>query len=757
MNSSTVSGAGGQEELHTDRAKLTEGDDTARVLRLISRFIGFGYLGYLVLLFKCYSPESAYLASWWTPMALVVLYGPPVVLIGLSFRTGTVALRRWGAVVAVSYVILLLTWPVAWGGELLPDSPWIATIPGLAALAAAIAWQPRAVLAYLFVAVTLAQALCQARQDSVRSPFVLDWLFSWGFCLPYVAGTLMCMYTARLLDDSRERAYIAAAKTEIVRKHESDRAVLNDFLHGGVIFCLNAAAHRRDPAKVREYAHITLRRLDHDMAQIGTGLPSRRMTFAEVVDYLRQLTAAVDDTATFEVTSITGEGRSEYDSRVVEALGLSLAEVLRNSVRHAGPGARRRVGVGGDSASLSLTAVDDGRGFDVATTTGFGSQQVRDWMRLIPGGKCVVHSTPGHGVRVELSWTDPRITNGAEPSDVRELLGMNNRWAWLVTGFFLVGILAQATGALMLVRAEPVWPVVVAMGLLVTSSAVLLLVPGDPLPPAATLFLGLAGPAAVAVVLLAPPVDGNIHLLWSASGFTAVCTFMCVRGRTTSAWLAMTAMVGVAGIWSSMASGHPWPGIGSSLVNYAPLAMATFFAGTIRPAARTIFELWDTAQHEFVQTAVATEALNDRNAELRELGRFARPSLVRIADDAPYSEEETLEFARLSRQLRDSLRAFGLVHPILDGVVEAARRRGVTVLMFDEQGMDDIVEETRRRVLYLIAEELDRLPEGQFAVRIVPPGRPQLATVTAYSGTKVRLLQFDREGCASEVALTHAG
>jgi hypothetical protein len=442
---------------------------------------------------------------------------------------------------------------------------------------------------------------------------------------------------------------------------------------------------------------------------------------------------------------------------VVEALGLSLAEVLRNSVRHAGPDARRLVSAGGDAARLWITAVDDGTGFDVAVATGFGIQQVRDWMRLIPGGQSTISSVPGNGVRVELTWTDPRITAGVEPSDVRELLGMNKPMAWLVAGFFLVGMLAQASGALILVHTALLWPVVVAMALLIASSVVLLLVPGDPLPRVHTILLSLSGPAAVAVVLLTPPLDGNYHLLWSATGFTAVCTFMCVRGRTMSAWLAMTAMVGVAGLWSTMASGDPWPGISASLVNYAPLVMATFFADTIRPAARTIFSLWGTAQHEFVQTALATEALNERNSELRELGRFARPSLVRITGESPYSAEETLEFARLSRQLRDSLRAFGLVHPILDGVVEAARRRGVTVLMFDEQGMDDITEETRRRVLYLIAEELNRLPDGQFAVRIVPPGRSQLATVTAYSGTKVRLLQFDREGSSSEIALTSAG
>jgi hypothetical protein len=143
---------------------------------------------------------------------------------------------------------------------------------------------------------------------------------------------------------------------------------------------------------------------------------------------------------------------------------------------------------------------------------------------------------------------------------------------------------------------------------------------------------------------------------------------------------------------------------------------------------------------------VAATAIDESNAKLRELARVARPLLQRIAAPEPLSRKEVDRCVRQAHQLRDHLRGIGLVHPLVDPAAEAARRRGVKVVMFDDDGMNEVEEEIRHRVLRTIAEELDRARNGSIAVRIVPPGRMKLATVVAHSDTNVRRVEFDLAG-----------
>jgi signal transduction histidine kinase len=76
---------------------------------------------------------------------------------------------------------------------------------------------------------------------------------------------------------------------------------------------------------------------------------------------------------------------------------------MQNAGKYAGAGATIHVRVASDAANLCLELVDDGKGFDAATTpTGHGFLNMRDRLGAI-GGDLVVESTPGAGTRVRIS------------------------------------------------------------------------------------------------------------------------------------------------------------------------------------------------------------------------------------------------------------------------------------------------------------------------------------------------------------------
>lgn len=344
--------------------------------------------------------------------------------------------------------------------------------------------------------------------------------------------------------------------------------------------------------------------------------------------------------------------------------------------------------------------------------------------------------------------TTPPPASGA---DVRTLLGMQTRPARAVFALFLVGTVGLAAISIKESDAH-LWSVV--MTLLVTTACGLGLMawPGDPLPMAPTVAMTAAGPIGAAAMLLTPPITNSSHLLWSFGPFVAVYTFMCVRGRTAYAWLGLTGMVAICAVWSSLIGDGLVAGIAQSARHYAPLVMATFFAFTIRPAARQIFELRRLRMQEIEGRAAAEAAAEEQNAQHEHLNSLARPLLERIAADAGLSSEQAVACGVLEAHLLEMLRADGLVHPIVNRAAEAARRRGVTVVLCDDNGMDDTDDTTRERVLLGVADELDRLQAGTIAIRIVPPDRDRLVTVVARSPTSVRRVSFDRDGLPIETA-----
>ena len=330
--------------------------------------------------------------------------------------------------------------------------------------------------------------------------------------------------------------------------------------------------------------------------------------------------------------------------------------------------------------------------------------------------------------------------------DARTLLGMHTRAAWAIAVLYLTAVTSLAVTSWHGVSHR--WPIILALLITIVVTGALLTVRPDPLPPAITVAMALSGPVCCALVLFVLPVPPtSAWQTWPLASGTGTATYMCVRGRTAAAWVNLWGMIAVTALWSGATGQGAAHGVAISIVNLPPLLMATFFAYTIRPAARTIFELREESSRRIAAEAAVLARLAEREEQMRRLDRTVRPILQRITDSEPLDSATRLECKLLEAHLRDTLRAPSLVQGSLPAAARAARARGVEVIMLDDHGLDTADADTRERLSTFVAAELDRADAGTVTVRILPPDRGLLATILADHPTEgMRRIELGRHG-----------
>lgn len=339
--------------------------------------------------------------------------------------------------------------------------------------------------------------------------------------------------------------------------------------------------------------------------------------------------------------------------------------------------------------------------------------------------------------------------------DVRALLGMNTRAAWLLAAFYLCSEAALAFSSAQ--HVHHLWPICVALAIAVAATVALLKVRPDPLPAFTTIALVSSMPASTAMTLFNLPVPPvSVAQMWVFGACTVTATFMCVRGRTGAAWAGLLSMIAVAMAWTATAGQGLAHGIAISAINLGPLAMSTFFAYTLRPAARTIFQLREESTRQAGSEAAAAAALDERRAQTQRLDRMVRPILQTIAGPAPLDAALRNDCRLVEAHLRDTLRAPRLAAEPVTTAAQSARRRGVDVILVDDHGLDHMNPSAHHHLLSTIATELARTDAGSAHIRILPPNRPISATIVINDPqTGIRRIELD--AAAEPVLPTSAG
>jgi hypothetical protein len=320
----------------------------------------------------------------------------------------------------------------------------------------------------------------------------------------------------------------------------------------------------------------------------------------------------------------------------------------------------------------------------------------------------------------------------AEVRDITPLLGFGTRGAAILLGLFtgVQGVLAMTT----LDDVSSPWPTVVAY-ILVCLGAVLGSRPGrTPLEPRTTAYIVALAGIAPALVSWQLPTDGVFdHASWYFGANTFLLGMLCLRGRTIIAWLGFALLSAVTVSWT--VSTGQGPAFGLELVSrHAGTLMVITVAGVaLRRMATLITEYTAVEQRRNAEEAATQAGLAERRASIGRLEGIARPLLERIASGAPLSPEDKLECGLIEATLRDTVRAYSLSSTSMDAAVLAARRRGVVVTLYDDRS-DPLPADLAEEVSAWACARLGEATSGSVVVRVLPAGRPTVATIVIDDG-----------------------
>lgn len=385
-------------------------ENTDRILRMFARFTSVGYLAYLALLYPSITTMAPLMHRWWTPMAVLVVFGSGVLPGLLSFRRSTVAMRTAAAVASAAFLTAAFTWPLAWTGTQLPgdDGVWLAAFPGLASLAGVIAWPTAVAFGHLVIGCTAVQVINLAARVNASVPMLIPEItFAIMFCTLFVGGAAMALRTGRLLDATTESTRAVAATAAARRARAVERERFDALIHDGVIATLLIASRTGARKNVRALAATTLRELD-DLHT--TGEPEQDIRLGEALAQLRAAAVHVDPHTAFVVTGPESAETLHIPSSTVRSMSAALAEALRNSHLHAGPSATRTVTAAVHAEGITIDITDNGIGFDPTAIPPHRlgiAVSVLGRMRHIAGGSARVDSRPGDGTTVHIEWTVP--------------------------------------------------------------------------------------------------------------------------------------------------------------------------------------------------------------------------------------------------------------------------------------------------------------------------------------------------------------
>ncbi|MWV50605.1 hypothetical protein GRS96_15130 [Rathayibacter sp. VKM Ac-2803] len=270
----------------------------------------------------------------------------------------------------------------------------------------------------------------------------------------------------------------------------------------------------------------------------------------------------------------------------------------------------------------------------------------------------------------------------------------------------------------------------VAVGLYVAATIVALW-PGTAIRMQALVGFSMTAVAVALPLLVAPSLDpgaSNGYSTWYIAAVGTLMTIVCARRRPIAAWAGMAFLIVHTTIWAGpvalatlgVVGGLAWVGIAQLLI--IELGRASSEARVLEAAERAAAS-WRAAEEAH---------LSEREVRLEQTRAIASDMLRRIATSgSELSDEERRECGLLEASVRDEIRGRRLLDDEVRRLVLDARRRGVTVSVLDDGGLDRTSEEESGRVLSELAQALGGIREGvdRIVVRTASQDSPSAVTV----------------------------
>lgn len=233
--------------------------------------------------------------------------------------------------------------------------------------------------------------------------------------------------------------------------------------------------------------------------------------------------------------------------------------------------------------------------------------------------------------------------------------------------------------------------------------------------------------ATIAVVVLVThvllwPLDPDVwpgYGAWPVGAGGYVFYIMAIQGRIGLAWLGTGLLAASATAWTMTGQQR----LDAYLIVVAQLVVlvtiGTLFAVGLDRTDASIARTREAAARTATQASRTAAATLAREEAFRDLEARALPTLELLARGQPASWPSPLELAALEASLRDAIRAPRLASEPLSSSVEAARRRGVQVLLLDD-GPPSADRAQIEAALATTARRLDEVDSGDVVIRWSP-------------------------------------
>ncbi|MBU7600836.1 hypothetical protein JGS22_025250 [Streptomyces sp. P38-E01] len=329
--------------------------------------------------------------------ALFVALALSVLLFGTALRRGWFDRRFLWADILVNGATLPLAL-CAWGGaDQSAELGWVMLLGTSSSAAAAVVlrrWTLLGAVALLALTHLLGYRLVSAgtavilgHTNSLLFSAAMAWTFWW-----YLRRQ------GRMLDDANARTLAAEARKARYAERLEHHLMLHDTVLATLTTLASGSVDANSP-HVRERCAREAARLRRLIQQ--TADEEAHQSIAEALE------GAVADAERLRLrVTVQCHALPEVPSEVATALADAVREALNNVRRHAGTD-HAYVTATGDASrrSVRVTVVDRGPGFDPRNyEPGLGLRRsVHDRMAQV-GGRAVLDTAPGEGVRVELRW-----------------------------------------------------------------------------------------------------------------------------------------------------------------------------------------------------------------------------------------------------------------------------------------------------------------------------------------------------------------
>lgn len=213
---------------------------------------------------------------------------------------------------------------------------------------------------------------------------------------------------------------------------------------------------------------------------------------------------------------------------------------------------------------------------------------------------------------------------------------------------------------------------------------------------------------------------------WYIGGLGLLGVVCVVRRRALIGWFTLAMLVATSSAYLGLVVSLNLGLVGSIMWVLIAQLLVMFWDRAVR----------DTERLAEIQQAVsawhATQLVRQRERRLRTQFALAvaGPVLSRVvASRGALDEGEQLEARLAEGRLRDELRGADLLNDAVRDAIEAARRRGVTVTVFDEGGLDGVEEERRVEIRDELAVTLAHAEAGRLIIRSAKDPRVAVTVV----------------------------